>query len=148
MLPTPPPPRGELLTVKPLVLRGVVDQLEIRHLGCVALTLADLDDARVAAGAVREAGRDLVEELLHDVLGAELGDGLTARREVAAAAERDHLLGQRLDRLRLRDGRLDPAVLDQRTGEVRVERLAVGRVAAELLPGLVVTHEAIRLPAA
>jgi hypothetical protein len=36
--------------------------------------------------------------------------------QVAAAAERDHLLGDRLDGLRLRDGRLDPAVLDQRAG--------------------------------
>src|SRR3989442_167093 len=61
--------------------------------------------------------------------------------EIAAVAERDHLLGERLDRLRLRLGRLDPAVLDQRAGEVRVQRLPVRRVAAELLPRAMVPHQ-------
>jgi len=45
--------------------------------------------------------------------------------KVAAPAERDHLLGDRLDGLRLRDGGLDAPVLDQRTRKVRVQSLAV-----------------------
>src|SRR5436190_8857750 len=60
--------------------------------------------------------------------------------QVAAPAERDHPLGYRLDGLRLRDGRLDPPVLDQRTGEIGVERLPVRRIAAELLPCALVPH--------
>src|SRR5262249_41228606 len=59
---------------------------------------------------------------------------------IAAPSERDHLLGERLHRLRLRLGRPDPAVLDQRAGQVRVERLAVRRVAPELLSCTSVTH--------
>jgi hypothetical protein len=68
-----------------------------------------------------------------DVVRAQLGHRETPRVEVAALAERDHLLGERLHRLRLRLGRLDPPVRDQRSGEVRVERLAVRGVATELL---------------
>src|SRR5207249_8430225 len=58
----------------------------------------------------------------------------------AAPAQRDHLLRDRPHRLRLRLRRLDATVLDQRAREVRVERLAVGRVAAELLARAVVPH--------
>jgi hypothetical protein len=73
------------------------------------------------------------EELVDDVVRAELGHREAPRVQVASLAERDHLLGERLDRLRLRLGRLDPAVRDERAGEVRVQRLAVRCVAAELL---------------
>jgi hypothetical protein len=92
------------------------------------------------AGTVLEERSDLGEELVHHVAGAQERRRLPARVQVAAAAERDHLLGDRLDRLRLRDRRLDPAVLDQRAGEVRVERLAVRRVAPELLACASVAH--------
>jgi hypothetical protein len=60
--------------------------------------------------------------------------------EVTAFAERDHLFREGLDRLGLGLGGLDPAVLDQRTGEVRVEGSTVRRVAPELLPCATVTH--------
>src|SRR5262249_60782395 len=60
--------------------------------------------------------------------------------EVATPPERDHLPGARPHGLRLRFGGPDPAVLDERAGEVRVERLAVRRVAAELLPCAGVAH--------
>jgi hypothetical protein len=53
--------------------------------------------------------------------------------EVAALAQRDHLLREGLDRLRLRLGRLDPTVLDQGAREIRVERLAVSGVPPQLL---------------
>src|SRR2546425_8734376 len=65
--------------------------------------------------------------------------------EVAALAERDHLFREGLDRFGLRLGGLDPAVLDQRAREVRVERLAVGRVAPELLAGPAMPH-AVEFP--
>src|SRR5439155_12987002 len=93
---------------------------------------------RVASVAVREARPDLVEELVDDVLRAQEGEGLTVVVHSASPAERDHLLGDRLDGLRLRLGRLDPAVLDQRAREIRVKRLAVRRVATELLACLMV----------
>src|SRR5581483_7620979 len=113
--------------------RVVVDELEVDHLRGVTLPRADLHDARVAARPVGHARRDVREELVHDLLRPELGEHLPARVQVAAPAERDQLLGIRLDGLRLRLGRTDPAVLDQRAREVRVERAAVRRVASELL---------------
>src|SRR5207248_11520334 len=91
----------------------VVDKLEVRHLGRVALARPELDDPRVATGAIREPRPDLAEELVHHVLGAEELERLPPGGHVAAPAERDHLLGDGPHLLGLRDGRLDPAVLDQ-----------------------------------
>src|SRR4030095_11764606 len=93
----------------------------------------ELDDPRVAAGPLREARSDLGEELVHDVLRAQLGERLAACVQVAPLAERDHLLRERLDGLGLRLGRLDPPVGDQRAREVRVERLPVRGIAPQLL---------------
>jgi len=74
----------------------------------------------------------------------EYSDRLPLRGDVAALPERDHLLDDRPHLLRLRLGRPDAAVLDQRAGEVRVERLAVGRVPAQLPACAVVPHSATR----
>src|SRR5581483_451514 len=60
-----------------------------------------------------------------------------------APAEGDHPLCDRPHRLRLRHGRRDPTVLDQRARKVRVERLAVRGVAAELPAGAVVSHYSV-----
>src|SRR5207244_373319 len=43
------------------------DQLDLRHLGAVALPVAETQETRVAALPCREARRDRVEELRHDV---------------------------------------------------------------------------------
>src|SRR5205085_10741721 len=106
-----------------------------------------LDNPRIAAGSVREARTDLGEQLVHDVLRAQEGERLPAGSEVAAAAERDQLLGDRLDGLGLRLGRPDAAVLDQRAGKAGVQRLALGAVPAELLACAVMTHATRRLAA-
>ena len=66
------------------------------------------------------------EQVMHDIVRAKLGHREPACVEVASLAERDHLLGIRLDRLRLRLGRLDPAMLNQRACEIGVQRLAMG----------------------
>jgi hypothetical protein len=120
--------------------RHVVHELEVGHRGGVALARPDLDDARVAAGPLREARGDVGEKQVGNALRAEEGDGLPLGGDVAALSERDHLLDDRPHLLRLRLGRLDAAVLDQRAGEVRVERLAVGRVPAQLPACAVVPH--------
>ena len=124
----------------------VIDELEIHHLGGVALTLPEPHDARVAAGPIREARSDVGEERVDDVVRAKRGERLPSGMEIAALAQRDHLLREGLDRLRLGLGRLDPAVLDQGACEIRVERLAVGGVPPELLAGSLVTHGPSRSP--
>src|SRR4029079_1206698 len=91
---------------------------------------------------------DVGEELVHRLLRAQDGERLPARVEIAAPAQRDHLLGERLDGFRLRLGRPDPAVLDQRARQVGVQRLAVCRVAAELLPCASVAHRSYSKPPA
>src|SRR4029079_18127160 len=97
----PPAPRRTCLG-------DVIDQLEVDHLRSVALARADADDPRIAAGPVREARPDLAEELVDHVLRAQELERLAPRVDVAAAAERVHLLGDRPYLLGLRDRRLDP----------------------------------------
>ena len=65
--------------------RGLeVDELEVDHVGRVALTRAELDDARVTARPVGEARSDLREQPMDDVVGAKRGERLPAGMEVAA----------------------------------------------------------------
>ena len=123
-----------------------VDELEVHHLGRVALALAQPDDACVSARAVREPGSHVGEQLVHDVIRAKRGERLPPGMEIAALAQGDHLLGEWLDRLRLSLGRLDPAVLDQGPREIRVERFAVGGIPPELLAGSLVPHDLRRAP--
>src|SRR5215212_9598426 len=124
-----------------IVAGSLSDELDQRHLGRVRLARAELQDACVAARALRVARRDLLEKLVdHELVLAELGQRLAAGVQVAAPRERDQLLDLGLDRLRLRDGRLDPLVLDQLLREVREQRLAVRRVARELVPVALVAH--------
>ena len=69
--------------------------------------------------------------------------------QAAAFGERDQFLHFGLDRLGLRLAGFDPLVLDQLFREVREQRLAVGGVAAELVPLLFVPHLFLRpLPCA
>jgi hypothetical protein len=60
--------------------------------------------------------------------------------KVALLGQRDELLDLRLDRLGLRLGGLDALVLDDLLAEVAQQRLAVGRVAAQLVTGLLMAH--------
>ena len=122
--------------------RHVVHELEVDHEGRVSLARPDLHDSRVAAGPLREARCDLGEEDVRDLLGTEERDSLPVGGDVAALAERDHLLDDRADLLGLGLGGLDAPVLDQRRGEVGVERLPVRRVATELPTRLLVPQRA------
>ena len=79
------------------------DELDEDHLGRVAAARTELEDARVAAGAVGVAGRDVLEQLVHgELVLRERRQRLAARVQVAALGERDQLLDLRLDRLGLR----------------------------------------------
>ena len=125
--------------------RHVVHELEVRHRRSVTLAGPDLHDPRVAAGPVGEARRDLLEERVRRALRAEKGDSLPVRRHVAALAERDHLLDDRPYLLGLGLGGPDAAVLDQRAGEVRIERLPMSRVPAQLPACALMLHSSLRV---
>ena len=81
------------------------------------------------------ARRDRVEQALDDAFVADLGDHLTAGVQVAALAERDELLDDRTQVLRLRQRRDDLLVLDQRDGKVGEHRTAMACTAAEPAAG-------------
>ena len=60
----------------------MVDELDVHHRSRVAGPGADLDDPRVAAGALREARRDLVEKAVDSVLAAKERNRFSLRRDV------------------------------------------------------------------
>ena len=103
------------------------DELEEHHLGRVAATRAELEDAGVAAGPLRVARSDLLEQLVDgELVLPQRAERLPAGVEVAALGQRDQLLDLGLDGLGLRLGGLDPLVLDDLLAEVRQQRLAMG----------------------
>ena len=141
--PPPPPPRAQAgrgrtrdqrtrtkrRPANPLANgRGACAQTSSRKTISVASdsARAELEDARVAARALRVARRDLLEQLVdHELVLPEARQRLAAGVQVAALGQRDELLDLRLDRLGLGLGGLDALVLDDLLAEVGQQRLAV-----------------------
>src|SRR3954453_8190582 len=136
----PPSPRNRSRRIREGAGRS--EELEKDPLARVRAPGAELQDPRVAAVALRVARSDLLEQAVNDELVlAERGRRLPASVLVTALGEGDQLLDLRLGGLGLCFGRLDPLVLDDLLGEVQQQRLAVRRVAAELVSLLLVAHD-------
>src|SRR5260370_10085150 len=73
----------------------VADELEDGHLSVVPDTVAGMDDASVAAGSIREFGRDLAEKLLRDGRQHAVGSRLTPRLQRVTLARGEHFLCHR-----------------------------------------------------
>src|SRR5580704_8226967 len=118
-----------------------VDEFNHRHRRVVAVAEAGLDDAGIAALPILVAGGDDVEQLADLILVAHLRDRLAAHRKAALLAERDQLLHDRAQFLRLRQRGDDLLVLDQRRAHIGEHRLAMLGGAIELPMNLAVTHD-------
>ena len=97
----------------------------------VALARTDLGDAGVAALAGGVPRPDLGEELVHDGLVADDAEHLAPRVQVATLGLGDQALGHRAQPLGLGLGRGDPAVLEQRRGQVGQHQPLVRGTAAQ-----------------
>src|SRR6185437_2661939 len=117
-----------------------VDKLDHRARRVVAVAEARLHDAGVTAVPLLVARRQHLEELLDLRDVADFGDRLAAGGKIALLAERDELLDDRPQLLRLRQRRHDLLVLDQARGHVGEHRLAVSWLLAKLAVNLAVTH--------
>jgi hypothetical protein len=91
-----------------------VDQLDHGERRVVAMAETGFEDAGVAALAILVALSERVEELHDHIIFLELGSGETTVRKTAFLAERDQLLDDGLELLRLGQGRGDLLVADQR----------------------------------
>src|SRR5437660_9257472 len=69
-----------------LELELVADEFEDGHLGVVADAVSCMNNACVAASAIREFRRDLAEQLLRDGRQHDVGSRLTARLQRVALA--------------------------------------------------------------
>src|SRR3990172_4877910 len=81
--------------------KAALDQLEEDDRGAITKARAKLDDARVAAGTLGVARRQLIEDLTGDVLVVDVAEDTASRCHGAGLAERDHLLCQAADCLGL-----------------------------------------------
>jgi hypothetical protein len=83
----------------------------------------------------------VVKSLSATVGIAQEADRLAAGVQAALLAERDQLLDDRTQVLRLVQRGRDLLVLDESTGEIHEHRLAMLRRAVELPTAIVVTHD-------
>src|SRR5262249_10678242 len=112
----------------------------------IAIAKTGLEHAGVAAVARGVARPQHLEQLLHHRRIAQLGERLAARMQVAALCQRDQLLDDRAQILRLRQRGDDLLVLDQRGGQMLEQRLALVRPAIELAVSVTVTHRVLPVP--
>src|SRR5438445_9821856 len=139
-------PAGWLLRGGFLALRArALDQLDHRERRRIPVAGTQFDDARVAARAVGEARRDLVEELLHHAAPLDERAGPPARMQRPLLAEGEHAVAPATQLLRLGVGGAHHLVLEQRGHQVAEERPAVRRRAPELHACHAVAHDLRRL---
>src|ERR687889_1476671 len=124
------------MVASPLAL----DELDAGHVRAVAPAVPQLQDARVAARPRGELRADLAEQLVGRLALVHVTHGEPARVQRPRLRLRDQLLDERAQLLGLRLGRLDRALLDERGREVAEQREALLAGAAQLPPGLAVTH--------
>ena len=107
-----------------------------------------LDDPRVAAVAIGEAGGDRVEQPPDHLGVGHHAQHLAAGVEVLALGQRDHVLGQPAHRLGLGLGGHDALVAEQATSRLRniAQRCWVSR--PELEAVLAMPHRDVRAPSA
>ena len=120
-----------LLLVFLLQLRA--DEFENGKLGTITDTPADADDARVTAGAIREARSEIGKELPGRIRGLEERGSLPPRVERIALAERDQTFGKRASRFGAKQGSLNALLLDEVGHQVAQCCPAMRRLAAQFV---------------
>src|SRR6185437_15725747 len=128
--------------IESLGIRIAVDELDERHRRVVAMAEPRLQHAGITARAARIAWSYYVEQLLHLIGIADLGQRLAAGMKIGASAarQRHELLHHRTKGLRLGQCGLDLLVLDQRRHHVREHRGTMGRRHIELTAGITMAH--------
>src|SRR5436853_6750506 len=111
-----------------LELELVTDELEDGHFGVVADAVPRMDDAGVAAGAIREFWRDLAEQLLRDGRQHDVGSRLTPRLQCVALAQSDYLLRNGAGRFGTRQRSSNSPVLEQIGDQAAQHRAAMIRL--------------------
>jgi hypothetical protein len=111
------------------------------HGSGVALPLAELDNARVTAVALRRSRCNVVKEFLDSILLPQGRQGGPTRMNRSSFAKGHHLLRKRSNRFRFGQCCFDALMLDQRANLIREQRFAVLSRAAELDRLFLVPHK-------
>src|SRR4051812_8051868 len=131
---------GDRARILPLGGDVAVDELDDRDRRRVGGADAGLDDAGIAAVAVRVARPQHVEQLLELRLVEQAGLSEAAVGEAAALGQSHQLLDIGAKLLRLGGGGCDLLVLDERSRHVAEQGGAVAGGALELTPADAMTH--------
>jgi len=116
-------------------------QLKDDHGGAIAHAgLRELDDAGVAAIATSETRADFVEQALDQLVVAENLVGLTAGGEVVLEGQSNEAVHDAAQFLGLGLGGANGLEGEHGAGHVLEHSTAMGAVAVELAPGLVMPH--------
>src|SRR6185503_4022263 len=149
--------RGRGFLLRFLVLGGfrtvlAANQLHLRDLGRIAAAEADAQDARIAAGTLRIARRNRLEQLAHDILVGQFGEDETPRMERlpvritggdATLGNRDQPLDEGPELLRFRHRGFDALMSNERHRLVAQQRRAVLADASQLAVCEVVSHRRV-----
>src|SRR5580704_131656 len=136
--------RRALARLLGLALLFLSGELDHRHHRRVAAAMTELDHARIAAIAILEARRDLVEQLLDRIVRLQGRERAPARGEIVLLAERDHPVRDSPQLLGLGIGRFDSLVTNQREHHVLEQRLTMRRGAIELAARIKMTHQLLQ----
>src|SRR5215204_6003022 len=123
-----------------VLLRGVVDQLQVDGLGAVTEPGTELQDAGVARITVVELGGHVLEEAADDRLVLEDFDRLAPGCEVVLLGRVYELVDDAAELLGLRGRRLYPAVCDHLPRHRAEHEVAVLCLTAELPASFSVPH--------
>jgi hypothetical protein len=117
-----------------------INQLDVRHRRLVTRAMAALEDAQITTRALLVARAQFGKQLADRGIAAQAGESQTPLGNAVFFRHGDQGLGHTTQFLRLRQGRLDQFLLDQRGGHVAKHGLAVCTVTVQLPSGFAVTH--------
>src|SRR5690606_9993879 len=119
---------------------SALHELDARHFSTVTLAVAGSEDARVTTGTRREAGPDLLEQLVCHVALAHVPSGHATIVQRTGLRLRYELLYERTEFLGLGLGGLYHFVLDKRTGQSAHQGELLLAGAPELPSALAMPH--------
>jgi len=120
----------------------LLDQFNLGHLSTVATTWAELDDSKIATGAILISRCNIVKELRDDVIVLNLLQNNATGMEITSASPCDHLLSVRTKHLRLGMGCRDLLVQNQIRRQIRENLSLMRRRTTETLTPLWAWHQA------
>ncbi len=119
------------------------NEFHCHHFGRITHPTAGADYTRVSTWPVTKPNCNITEQLGNHRLAAQETQGTTAGRETAIFAQGNHAIGKATNFLRLRLGRFNPLMLQERGHETPKQSPAMFSLTSELSTLLFVAHSPV-----